>query len=186
MSVMTLPRTLADQNRKLAVITDPVEDIGNIPADVLNDAIEASCRATQENTRFAPSGSETFQDNAVCEDSGSSTLGASAWEATMGAFRFFDEDEPGQADPEGDQLYQALKKKGTTVTVVERHVNKRWREPWAAGDEYRAFRVEADDWVPASEQHTGYIKGHFPMAVKSADQNGEVAEATGEGGSGND
>lgn len=174
MSVTQFPRTLADQNRKIAVIVEPVANLSSIPADLLNDALEASCRATQADTRFAAAASETISDPAVCEDSGASTLGASSWEGTLGLFRFFNEEEPGAADPIGDQIYQALKVKGTEVVVVERQVNKKWDEPFAEGDEIRAFRVEADNWVPSTEQHTGYIKGTFPMTVRAADQNAVV------------
>lgn len=176
MSVLTFPRTLADQNRKIVVLTDPVSDLGNISVEELTgeSVIEASCRTTQADTRFAPSASETLSDPAVCEDSGSETFGASQYEAMMGMFRFFDTENPGQADPEGDILYQALRFKGTEVVVVERHVNKKWDEPFAAGDEYRAFRVETDNFVPATEQHTGYIKGTTSMAVKAAELNGVV------------
>lgn len=185
MSVMTYPRTLADQNRKLTLIVDPVDDLGKIPADLANEAIELSCRSTQADTRFAASASETVSDPAVCEDSGASTLGASQYEATLGLFRFFDEENPGQGDPEGDVAYDALKRKGTEVVILERHVNKAWDEEYAEGDEVRAFRVQVDNWVPSTEQHTGYIKGTFPMTVQAANQNAEIVEATGEGGSGN-
>lgn len=176
MSVMTFPRTLADQNRKIVMIVDPVDNLEAIPADVLNEAIELSCRTTQADTRFAPSASETLSDPAVCEDSGASTFGASQYEATLGLFRFFDEENPGHGDPEGDQAYDALKRKGTEVVIVERHTNLRWDAPFEGGQEYRAFRVQADNWVPAAEQHTGYIKGTFPMAVQAAALNGVVAE----------
>lgn len=174
MSVMTFPRTLADQNRKIVMLVDHTGNLDEFSATDLNEAIELSCRATQADTRFAPSASETLSDPAVCEDSGASALGASQWEATLGLFRFFDAENPGQGDPEGDQAYEALKIKGTEVVIVERHVNKRWDEPFEAGDEIRAFRVQADNWNPSTEQHTGYVKGTFPMAVQAANQNATV------------
>lgn len=176
MSVMTLPRTLADQNRKIVMLVDHTGSLDEFSATELNEAMELSCRATQADTRFAPSASETLSDPAVCEDSGASALGASQWEATLGLFRFFDEENPGQGDPEGDQAYEALKIKATEVVIVERHVNKRWDEPFAAGDEIRAFRVQVDNWNPSTEQHTGYIKGTFPMAVQAANQNAVVTD----------
>lgn len=179
MSVQMFPRTLADQNRKIVMLVDPVNDMSSIPADELNSALELSCRATQADTRFAPSASESISDPAVCEDSGASTLGASQWEGTLGLFRFFDAENPGQGDPEGDQAYDALKVKGTVVTIVERHTNKPWDTPFEAGDEIRVFRVEADNWTPSAEQHTGYIKGTFPMAVQAANQHAVVGADTG-------
>lgn len=177
MSVMTYPRTLADQNRKLTMIVDPVDDLANIPATVLNEAMELSCRATQADTRFAAAASETLSDPAVCEDSGSSTLGASSFEATLGLFRFFNEEEPGAGDPEGDVAYEALKIKGTEVVIVERHVNLGWQAEYEEGQEIRAFRVQVDNWIPSTEQHTGYIKGTFPMTVQAAEQNAVVTTA---------
>lgn len=181
MSVLTFPRTLADQNRKIVVLVDPVEDLEKITLDELTDesVIEASCRTTQADTRFAPTDSETLSEPAVCEDAGAETFGASQYEGMMGLFRFFDEETPGQADPEGDILYEALRFKGTEIVVVERHVNKKWDEDFEAGDEIRAFRVETDNFVPATEQHVGYIKGTIKMAIKAAALNAEVVSGSG-------
>src|SRR5690625_7558 len=155
MSVISYPRTLADQNRKLVMIVDPVDDLSEIPVSVLNDetTVELSCRATQADTRFAATASETMSDPAVCEDSGVQTIGASQWEGNLGLFRFFDEAAPGQADAEGDKAYKILSRKGTEVTIVERHSNVPWDEPFAEGQEIRAFKVEADNWIVSSEPH---------------------------------
>lgn len=184
MSVLTFPRTFADENRKIALLTepptvtvDPATGIAYISAEDANAGIEASCRTTQADTRFAPSGSARVTEPAVCEASTTDSLGASAWEGNIGAFRFFDKDTPGKADPEGDLIHDALKFKGTEVTYLERHTNKPWDEDFADGDEVRIFRYEVDDWVPATNQHEGYIKNTYPGTVKRAWQNAVIGTA---------
>lgn len=177
------PRTLADQNRRAVVITEPAESLQGLSATLLNGAqvIDASCRVTQANTRISATASETINEAAVCEEANTQTLGASNYEGSIESFRFFDPDEPGQADPEGDALFQAIKVKGTEVIWVERHSNKKWDEPFAAGDEYTAYRIEVDNWQKSADQHTGYIKATHPVTVKAAEQNGVVGAGTGGG-----
>lgn len=174
------PRTFADQNRRLVAITEPVDSLQGLSPTLLNGAevIDASCRTTQANTRLSATGSETISEPAICEDAGASTFGASAYEGTLEVFRFFDDETPGAADPEGDALFQALREKGTTVVIVERHTNKKWDAEFEAGDEYSAFRVDTDNWQKPSDQHTGYVKATIPLAVQAAELNGVVAEDT--------
>lgn len=184
MSVLTFPRTFADENRKIALLVDPptitvdpTTGVVSISVEDANGGIEASCRTTQADTRFASTGSARITDPAVCEPSTTESLGASAWEGAMGAFRFFDKDNPGQADPEGDAIHETLKVKGTQVFYIERHTNKSWSEDFSAGDEIRIFQFEVDDWVPATNQHEGYIKVTYPGTVKRAYQNAVIAIA---------
>lgn len=170
------PQTLADLNRKITVLTTPpTSPLAALTVTELEAGIEASCRVAKEGTRFSASGSDTVEDGAVCQPVGASVPGKSNYEASIVPFRFFDEEVPGSADALGDVLFQALRIKGTPVTIVERHSNKKWDEPWAAGDEYSAYSVTTDNWQKQSDQHAGYIKHPIPLFVSDAEQNGKVA-----------
>lgn len=175
------PRSLAEQNRRVVLITEPVANLQGLTPEQLNGAsvIDASCRTTQANTRISATGSETINEAAICEEANTQTFGASNYEGTIESFRFFDVTQPGRADPEGDAVFQALKVKGTPAVWVERHSNKKWDEPFAAGDEYTAYRIEVDNWQKSADQVAGYIKATHPVTVKEAEQNGVVAAGTG-------
>lgn len=172
------PRTFADQHRKITVLTaPPTEPIGALTVATLEAGIDASCRVTQEGTRFAATASETLSQPAVCEPSSASVPARSNFEASMGVFRYFDETNPGAADPEADVLFQAVKHKGTPVYVVERLSGKDWDEEWATGDEYSVFAVTTDNWQRQSDPHAGYIHVTIPLTVQDAELNGVVAGA---------
>jgi hypothetical protein len=172
------PRTYADQHRTIYMLTVPPVDLAAITLTEINAGQDVSCRVTQADTRFSATASETLNEPAVCEPASATTLGTSNFEATVSGFRFFDEETPGAADPEGDILFQTLKVKGTPVTFVERITNKEWDDAWAAGDEYSAFSVEADNWQRPGDLHTGYQKFTVPLPVKDAELNGVIAAAT--------
>lgn len=177
-SMTTLPlQTFAELNRRLVAIVDPPAELQGLTATDLNAALDASCRALQEGTRFSATASDTVAEAAICQVTSTAVFGSSNYEATLTGFRFFSEDTPGSADPTGDALFAAVKERGNRVLFVERHVNKAWDEDFAAGDEYSAFLVEADNWQRPSDQTTGYIKYTVPLTVKEALLNGVVGPA---------
>ena len=172
------PRTFAEQNRKLTVLTaPPTEGLGALTVTTLEAGLDATCRTTQEGTRFAATASETLNQPAVCEPSSASVPARSNYDAAMGVFRYFDEASPGSADPEGDELFQAAKVKGTPLYVVERLTGKKWDDPWEAGDEYSVFAVTTDNWQRQTDPHAGYIWVTIPLTVLDAELNGVVAAA---------
>jgi hypothetical protein len=171
------PRTFAEQNWKITVLTaPPTESLGALTVTTLEAGMDASCRVAQEGTRFAATASETLNQPAVCEPSSASVPSRSNFEASMSVFRYFDA-ETGQSDPEGDILFQAAKIKGTPLYVVERLTGKDWDEPWAAGDEYSVFAVTTDNWQRQSDPANGYIHVTIPLTVQDAELNGVVAGA---------
>ncbi|MDI3330704.1 MAG: hypothetical protein QJR09_08210 [Micrococcus sp.] len=172
------PRTFAEQHRKITVLTaPPTEALSALTVATLEAGMDASCRVTQEGTRFAATASETLNQPAVCEPASASVPARSNFEATMGVFRYFDE-TTGNADPTGDVLFQALKIKGTPVYVVERLNGKAWDDAWVAGDEYSVFAVTTDNWQRQSDPHAGYIHVTIPLTVQDAELNGIVAGGT--------
>ncbi len=175
-SMSSLPlQTFAELNRRLVAIVDPPESLEDLTATELNAALDVSCRALSEGTRFSATASETVAEAAICEVNTTAVFGSSNYEAQVTGFRFFDDAAPGAGDATGDALFAALKDRGNRVAFVERHVNKKWSEDFAAGDEYSAFLVDADNWQRPSDQTTGYIKFVVPLSVKDAVLNGVVA-----------
>lgn len=174
------PRVFAEQNRKLTVLTaPPTESLDALTVATLEAGMDASCRVTQADTRLRATASETLNQPAVCEPASASVPARSNFEGTMGVFRYFDESNPGAADPEGDILFQAVKVKGTPIYVVERLSGKKWNEPWEAGDEYSVFAVTTDNWQRQEDPHAGYIHVLVPLTVQDAELNGVVAAPAG-------
>ena len=169
------PRTLVDQKTRITVLLTPVAKLQGLTVTQLEAGLDATCRLTKENTRFAPTGSETMEDSAVCEPAGAQNPGRSNFEATIGVYRFFD--ETGKASSVGDELFQAAKIKGTPLTFVIRRTSKAWDAPWAAGDEYQAYSVTTDNWQPQEDTSQGFIKATVPLFVSNAEINGVVATA---------
>lgn len=177
--IPTVPRTYADAHSKFTVLLGYTGDLDAISADVLNEGIDGSCRVTKEGTRYSATDSATETgDAALCDEGAPETLGNSNYEGRMETFRYFNVENPGAADPEADEIFQALKVKGTSAVIVIRETNKRYDLDWEAGDEYSAFRVEADNWQ-RQQNMTGYIKRTIPTPVQSAVLNGVVAETAG-------
>lgn len=169
------PRTFAEQNRKIYFLSIPPADLSAITVAELEAGLDVTCRVAVDGTDFRAAASDKISDPAVCEPAGAEVPGASKYEATVSPFRFFDKDNPGKADTEGDALFAVLRVKGTPGTFVIRHVNKEWDEPWAAGDEYQAYVVASDNWQPQTNQAEGFIKATIPLMVTNAELNGTVA-----------
>lgn len=178
------PRTYADEHVLLTILMGYTGSLQGIDVDTLNEGINASCRVTKDGTRFSATASDTVTDDAaLCQEGNPETLGSSNYEGAIQPFRFFDPENPGVADEEADEVFQALKRKGTESVFVFRETGKRYDEEWEAGDEYAAYRGSTDNWQRA-ENMTGYIKRTIPVGEIQAEQNGEVAASDASSGDG--
>ena len=169
-----LPRTFGDQRMKVAFSPTVPPDLGSASAAFLNSALEVSCRLVKDGTTFRFTASETITEAAICEPAGAQAAGRDNYEATANVFRFWDKENPGQADPEGDALFSALRVKGSPGVFFIRYTGKKWDEDWEAGDEYQAFVVTSDNWSMPDNPHEGYMKATVPLMVSNAEANGVV------------
>lgn len=162
---MAIVKSLADGHTKLAILaTAPANPSTGITLAELTAALDASCRIAKNGYALGPTASETFADPALCEEVNSNTWGASNFESTIPVFRYFD-DTDGVVDVDGDEVYQALKEKGTEVWLVERESLKKSTDPWAAGDVVNVYRALLDHPRKASDR-TGYIKNQIAPAIQ--------------------
>lgn len=161
------PRVLAEQKMSIWVLVDYDGPLDSIPLDTLEAGLEASCRAVAADTSFTATDSDTTSDPAVCEPLNAEVLGASNYDASIGLFRYADETDPGIHSTQYDDVYQALKEKGTQVVVVIRDLGMKWDEPWAEGQEIEAYRVTTDNPQKPSDR-SGYQKRTIPLAVQDA------------------
>lgn len=162
---MPTVKSLADGHTKLAVLAiAPADPLALTVAD-LTAALDASCRIAKNGYSLGPTASETFADPALCEDVNSNVWGASNFESSIPVFRYFD-DSTQLIDEAGDEVYQALKEKGTEVWLVERESLKKSTDPWEIGDVVNVYRVLLDNPQKATDR-TGYIKNVIAPAVQA-------------------
>lgn len=161
---MATVKSLADGHTKLAVLPTAPANPDAITLVELEAGLDASCRIAKNGYALGPTASETFADPALCEDVNSSVWGASNFESTIPVFRYFD-DTTNLVDEQGDEVYQALKEKGTEVWLAERESLKKSTDPWEAGDVVNVYRVLLDNPQKASDR-TGYIKNTIAPAVQ--------------------
>ena len=173
------PRVLAEQKISLRVLTDYQGSINEIPLDAIMSGKEASCRAVAADTRFSPTDSDTLSDAALCEPANAQSLGASNYEGRLGLYRYADEEDPGQHSEQYDDVFQALKKKGTSATIVVRDLGKDWDAEWEAGDEIEVYQVVTDH-PQKPQDRTGYQKVIIPMPVRDANLHAKVVAGSGE------
>jgi hypothetical protein len=163
-----MPKTLADARTRLAILTTKPTDVKAISAAILEGGIDASCRILKSDYRLSPTASDTVPDTELCSEGNAVTYGASNYEGTVTPFWYLDED--GKSDVAEDEVYQALKEKGTQLWFVERE-GPRYDEPWAAGDAYEVYEVVTDNPQKPSDR-AGYIKRVVPLGVQHAELNG--------------
>lgn len=168
-------KSLADGRTKLAVLaTAPANPEAPTVAE-LTAGVDASCRVAKTGYSLGATTSETINDPELCVDVNSTVYGASNFAGNFAVFRYYDE-ETGQVDVEGDEVYQALKTKGSEVWLVERETAKKSTDPWAAGDEVSVYRVLLDNPQKSSDR-TGYIKSTIVPAIQEGYTDAVVATA---------
>lgn len=162
---MATVKSLADGHTKLAVLAIAPADPTAITLTELQAGLDASCRIAKNGYTLGPTASETFADPALCEDVNATVWGASNFESSIPVFRYFD-DTTQLVDPEGDEVYESLKEKGTEVWLVERESLKKSTDEWEAGDVVSVYRALLDNPQKASDR-TGYIKNVIAPAIQA-------------------
>lgn len=152
-----MPRSLADGRVKFTLLTTKPANPAAPTVTELNAGIDASCNVLASDFNFGAAASDKVNEGALCEDTNAQTSGRSNFVAGFTPFRYFD--ETGESDPaEGDDVFQAVKVKGTTVWAYARKTSKKSTEAWAAGDEiYLGAEIVTDNLTPPSDMG-GWIK----------------------------
>lgn len=152
-------RTLAEGHIKLSILTTkPANPAAPTTAD-LNAGMDVSCKVTKEGFRWTLADSDTVDDAALCATGKSVAPGADNYDLALQIYRYWL--EAGGADPDEDEVYTAMKVKGTTLWGYARITDKLGTAPWAAGDEIHLGAEFWTDWP----QHVdgGWIKLKVPV-----------------------
>lgn len=168
-----MARVLADEHIKLTVLTTKPADVTAPTATELNAGIDASCLVFADDYTWTATDSERIGERAICEGSASESPGIGNYDLGITAWRWFDP-ETGEIDAEADELFAALKEKGTSVWAYERRTGKEHSEDWAAGDEIHLGGEVTTD-TPQVTENTGFIKYRIPLMSGRMVDFGEVA-----------
>jgi hypothetical protein len=165
-----MPKSKAEGHEKWILLSTPPSDPDSVTVTEATAGIDASCAIAASDSRISASASETFSDPAVCDTIAIQDFGASNFEGTIAPFRYFDEAGKSEVGSEGavrDEVYQALKEKGTSVHVLIRDTSKESTDDLEAGDEYELYEVTTDEPQRPSDR-SGYQKRIVPLSIKNA------------------
>lgn len=167
-----MPKSLADGRPKLTILATKPADPAAPTITELTAGIEASCRILSSDYALGPADSDKVPEKELCKEGNANAIGASNYEGSLTPFRYFTED--GASDAEGDEVFQALKTKGTLIWLVERETSKKSTEDWMAADEISVYEAITDNPQKPSDQ-AGYIKRVVKLEIQAAWLNGAVA-----------
>jgi hypothetical protein len=156
---MPAVRVLADEHIKFTILTTAPEDEAAPTAAELNAGIDASCLVFADDFRWTPTDSERVGERALCESTAAEAPGLSNYDLAFTAWRYFDS-VTGAPDMTADELFQAVKVKGTELWGYVRRTGKLHSAVWATGDEIQLGGRFTTD-TPQTDG-TGFVKYRIP------------------------
>ena len=163
-----MPRSLADGRTKFTILTTEPSNPAAPSASELNAGIDASCNILASDFTWGATDSDKVAEKALCAVNNANSLGASNYSAGVTPFRYFDANT-GESDTSGgDDVFQALKSKGTELWCYARKTGKLATEAWADGDEIYLGAYVITDEPQTPSDLGGYVKYRVPMEVQTA------------------
>lgn len=160
-------RSLADGHEKIAILTTKPANPAQPTPTELNGGIDAAANILASDWTFGPTDSDTFNERAVAEENNPNAYGPGNGQFGATIFRKFDA-ATGASDAEDDELFTAMKAKGTTVWVYSRITGKKSADVWAATDEIWYGAEVLLDAAQRPSATGGYIKNRIPGQVQKS------------------
>src|SRR5699024_392786 len=107
-------KVLADGKIKFTILTTAPADELAPTATELNAGIDASCLVLMENFSWTAADSDRVNEPALCATTNAEAPGRGNSNLAMQAWRWYDP-ETGAVDAAADELFEAVKVKGTTL-----------------------------------------------------------------------
>ena len=169
-----MPRSLADGHIKFTILTTAPADPDNPTAAELNAGIDASCNILSSDFQWGATDSDKVAEKALCTVNNANALGASNFQGGLTPFRYFDATTKNAHTTE-DEVFQALKVKGTTFWGYARNTAKLSTEAWAADDEIYLGAEAITDTPQLPSDRGGFIKYRVPLEIQQGWPNIKVA-----------
>lgn len=160
-----MPRSLADGRIKLAVLTTAPANPQAPTITELAAGIDAAPSVLFSDFRMSAVDSDTVDEKPLSQVANAKALGPSNFEVALTVFRYFDATTK-NAHATEDDLYDAIRAKGSELWLYARETAKLSTDAWAASDEiYLGLHVITDN--PQQPTSTGgYIKRRVPVIVQ--------------------
>ena len=160
-----MPLTMADQRRRIAVLTVPPADPENgVTLAEANAATRLECRILRNGTVLGATGNGTVDEKLVCEPIDSTKWGNRQFEGQQLVIaRFLT--PAGLADAINDVAFTTFKEP-TELWIIDSE-GPLDSAAFAAGQEYDLFRIETVKPTKPTER-TGYIKRIVPFSITRA------------------
>jgi hypothetical protein len=171
-----MPRSLADGHTKFVILTvEPVNPASPTLTE-LDAGIDASDRILASDFTFGAGDSDKVAEKSLAAMNNANALGASNYTAGFTVFRYFDPTTK-NADADEDEVWAAVKVKGTELWCYARRNGKASTAAFAAADELFLGAYLVTDQAQPPGDMGGYIKWRVPCEVQSAYPNILVAGA---------
>lgn len=153
-----MPRSLADGKTKFTILTSKPANPQAPTAQELNGGLDASCNVLASDFSFGAAVSDKINEGALCETSNAQTSTRSNFVCGFTVFRYFDSTTGASNTTEGDDIFQAVKAKGTTLYAYGRRTPAESTDAWVDGEEiFLGAEISTDNLTPPSEMG-GWIK----------------------------
>lgn len=162
---MTGAKTLADGRITLWTLTAKPQNIASPSVTEINAGKKISCHIMKSDYALGADSDAEITEQEMCKTGEGKAPGPTSYAGNITVFRYLDDN--GQPDPSEDFVWDLIKKKGTTIWLVEREGPVESKNI-AEGDIVSVYEVVLGTPTKPSDRFAGYIKRTAKLNVMNA------------------
>lgn len=162
---MTGAKTLADGRIALWALTAKPQNIATPSVSEINAGKKISCHIMKSDYALGADSDSEITEQEMCKTGEGKAPGPTSYTGNITVFRYLDDN--GQPDPSEDFVWDLIKKKGTTIWLVEREGPVE-SKGIAEGDIVSVYEVVLGTPTKPSDRFAGYIKRTAKLNVMNA------------------
>lgn len=162
---MTGAKTLADGRITLWALTAKPQNIATPSVSEINAGKKISCHIMKSDYALGADSDTEITEQEMCKTGEGKAPGPTSYAGNLTVFRYLDDN--GQPDPSEDFVWDLIKKKGTTIWLVEREGPVESKNI-AEGDIVSVYEVVLGTPTKPSDRFAGYIKRTAKLNVMNA------------------
>ena len=162
---MTGAKTLADGRIALWALTAQPQNIATPSVSEINAGKKISCHIMKSDYALGADSDSEITEQEMCKTGEGKAPGPTSYTGNITVFRYLDDN--GQPDPSEDFVWDLIKKKGTTIWLVEREGPVESKNI-AEGDIVSVYEVVLGTPTKPSDRFAGYIKRTAKLTVMNA------------------
>ena len=162
---MTGAKTLADGRITLWALTAKPQNIATPSVSEINAGKKISCHIMKSDYALGADSDTEITEQEMCKTGEGKAPGPTSYAGNITVFRYLDDN--GQPDPSEDFVWDLIKKKGTTIWLVEREGPVESKNI-AEGDIVSVYEVVLGTPTKPSDRFAGYIKRTAKLNVMNA------------------